>query len=52
MFAHLTHKVRATTSRRPRTQSAGKAATAARRIQQRQLEGLVSWTCRERLRCL
>ena len=52
MFAHTTHRARATTPGRTRTRSAGKAARAARRIQKRQLERSVSWTGPERLRCL
>jgi hypothetical protein len=52
MFAHLTHKLQAMTPGRMPTQSARKAAMAARRTQQRRLERSVSWTRRERLRCL
>jgi hypothetical protein len=52
MFAHLTHKLQAMTPQLTPAQSARKAAMAARRIQQRQLERSVSCTRRERLRCL
>jgi hypothetical protein len=52
MFAYLTHKLQAMTPQRTPTQSARKAAMAARRVQQRQLERSLSWTLRERLHCL